>query len=151
MVGEEPLCGFSISKSLSISFNFFVFFSIAHNTLCLALPHPPTPPPPPPHLKFCIHNCYFQFPLGIMVIPRRIEVTCAKFWWLMSYIMDKGKWWILNLSNLNFFHTLFFQVLNSLVAPPLETLQTVMLTDVVPLGQEWNLKEARVQTLILNL
>ena len=92
MVGEEPLCGFSISKSSSISFNFFVFFSIAHNTLCLALPHPPTPPPPAPHLKFCIHNCYFQFPLGIMVIPRRIEVTCAKFWWLMSYIMDKGKW-----------------------------------------------------------
>ena len=63
--------------------------------------------------------------------------------------MESGEFKIFLIENL--FHTLFFQVLNSLVAPPLETLQTVMLTDVVPLGQEWNLKEARVQTLILNL
>lgn len=93
MVGEEPLCGFSISKSLSVSFNFFVFFSIAHNTLCLGLPHPP--PPPPPHLKFCIYNHYFQFPLGIMVIPKGTEVACAKFWGLMSiyilWVVESGE------------------------------------------------------------
>lgn len=88
IVDEQPLCGFFISKSLFISFNFFVYFPLP--TIHFAWPH--LPPSPPPVLKFCIYNRYFQFPLGIMVIPREIEVACAKFWWLMSYIMGKGKW-----------------------------------------------------------
>ena len=90
MVDEEPLCGFSISKSLFISFNFFVYFPLP--SIHFAWPH--LPPSPPPGLKFCIYNRYFQFPLGIMVIPREIEVACAKFWGLMSYIVGNGKWWI---------------------------------------------------------
>lgn len=98
-----------------------------------------------------------------MVIPREIEGACAKFWWLMSCIMVMASGECNFFFNLKFlshsvesletvvkFYALFFQVLSSLVAPPLETLQTVMLTDVVP-PQEWNLKEARVQTLDLNL
>ena len=90
MVDEEPLCGFSISRSSFISL-FLLIFSIYFplSTIHFACPHLPLP-----YLKFCIYDHCFQSPLGIMVIPREIEVACAKFWWLMSCIMGNGKWWM---------------------------------------------------------
>ena len=58
MVDEEPLCGFSISKSLFISFNFLVTFHCPQYTL----PGPTSPPPPHPVSNFAFITVISSFP-----------------------------------------------------------------------------------------